>query len=324
MMPKLSFLQIARNKLVNLDVSQNLNIRSLQASEGTIKSVLLPDSEHAQGGSFNVAYNKIESLTIPASLQGSSLNFDNNHIQELNMLGNPSYLSLKNNQLESISLTTESQVRTVNLAGNKLKSAELSGLFDSVDLSNNELVSFSLSETTNISSLNLSNNLLEQFSAYGQLNGSLDLSSNLLTNLVIPEFQYSLFKFDVSDNPLGSITFEGGKYSNVILSDTELTQLDISKLEFISNLVIDRTDIASVDIPVTLRYLSADNVSITSLNISKGSALYNVSFQNNVLNSIYGLDNIDSRLLLNLTNTDVDEDLEATLKSMSNVILWGL
>ncbi|MCG7537085.1 hypothetical protein [Pseudoalteromonas sp. OOF1S-7] len=324
MMPKLKALNIRRNNLLFLDFSMHTTNINVYADTGTVKSLLLPDNSDISYSSFSFRNNAMERLTVPASLKNSYLDFDNNQISQLNVLGSPHSLSAQSNLLESISISADSEVWELNLANNKLTSAQLSGTFENVDLSHNQLTSFYLVQDAINGSLNLANNLLTDFTVEGEISSSINVSHNALEHLDLPKYNGFHDKLDVSHNPLKSINFNGGELSYLYLSDTDLTELDVSSFEVLSRVSIRRTKIASIDIPGMVREFWADEVPATSFTIPANSRVTSISFAKNVLNSVVGLDNLTQRISIYVDNTVIDEALIAELEAHPYVYLRGL
>ncbi|MCF2859227.1 hypothetical protein L1286_17220 [Pseudoalteromonas sp. SMS1] len=304
MMPRLKDLLASRTKLLHLDLSTNSQLYSVNVTQGSLKTILLPDSIEGSNARFMIRQNEIESLTIPENLKGIVIDASQNHINQLSVLGAPVRLSVNNNLLEEVSIHLDSRAYLIELKDNNISRADISGEIDTLDLSNNQLAAFSLPQDTAIRALNLAHNAIE--------------------NMTLPSLSYEMRHFNATHNPLKHIAFEGGKYGQISLSYTELTQLDLSNLAHISNLQITDTQIASLDLHATLHHLSADNVPLTSLAIPQGSRLSSMSFKNNKLNSMLGLENIERYFFFTLNGTEVDKDLEATLRSKSNIVLYGL
>ncbi|MDK1310522.1 PKD domain-containing protein [Pseudoalteromonas ardens] len=309
MMPKLRSLNIRNNNLLFLDFSMLTSNISVYADTGTVKSVLLPDSSDIGYTSFSFENNKIERLTVPASLKNSHLSFDNNQLSQLNVLGSPYSLSAQNNLLESISILADSEIWELNLANNKLTSALLYGKFENVDLSGNQLTAFELFHNTINRSLNLSSNLLTDFSVEDEVSSSINLSHNALVHLDLPKYDGFFASLDVSHNPLKHISFNGGELSRLYLSDTELTELDVSSFDSLFRVSVRRTNIASINIPNMVQEFWADEVPATSITISANSRIRRISFSYNVLHSIGGLDNLTQELSITARDTVINEAL---------------
>ncbi|MCF6441799.1 hypothetical protein L1077_20385 [Pseudoalteromonas luteoviolacea] len=323
MMPKLNNLNIRRNNLLFLDFSEHTGDIGVYAETGTVSSILLPDNQEIGFTDFSFRGNKIENLVVPAGFTGS-LDFDNNQLSQLTVLGSPYSLSAKNNLLESISISSGSEIQDLDLANNKLTSAQLSGKFESVDLSGNQLTVFHLFHNAINRSLSLANNQLSNFTAEGEISLSLNLSHNAFEHLDLPKYNGFGDKLDVSNNPLKSINFNGGDLYTLNLSDTELTELDLSSLSNLAELFINRTNISSIDIPERVRVFAANEVPATSFTIPVNSRVMSISFKKNLLNSIVGLDNLTQRVSMHASYTVVEEALLTELKAHPYVYLSGL
>ncbi|MBQ4878667.1 hypothetical protein J8M21_15735 [Pseudoalteromonas luteoviolacea] len=282
MMPKLQFLDLVKNSLTYLDLSQHQDLQSVSAWQGTLKSVLLPDNEDAFDGNFSLQANKIERLVIPANSNNTRIDVNNNLLTELIVLGTPSSVYAENNLLETVSIHYDSKVTSLSLSGNQLTQADISGEIVNLDLSDNQLTSFSIPEGAQFHNLNLSKNALNRLSGSGKLGSSLDVSN------------------------------------------TSLSELDLTPFGAITSLDISLTNIASIDIPATLSGLTARAIPMTELTIPANNNLRYLILESNTLSDLQGLENIDRFLNIYLSDSTIKRQLLDTLMETEKVNLYGL
>ncbi|KID55824.1 hypothetical protein JF50_15845 [Pseudoalteromonas luteoviolacea] len=322
-LPALQYLNAENNMFLSLDLSFQSEFRSLKANTGSIRSIILPDSEpNAYSGlKIELEDNALERLTIPTGLTKSTFNLDGNKLSTLQVLDSPESLSAANNQLRLVSINSSNRDAEINLINNQIEEIALSGTFKSVDLSNNSLTYFEINNSTDISYLNLANNSINNFKKLGQISMSLDLSNNALEALEFPDFNYVYFSLKVNDNPLKELSLLGGGYYDIDVSNTGLETLDLSKVSGLKKLNISNTQIAEFDIPNTLSEFFADSVPMTSFYLTEGLSLSRMYFRNNTLNDITGLDNGGYIGYIHVKNTQVDELLRLKLGVRSHPIL---
>ena len=184
------------------------------------------------------------------------LSFNNNPTKTLDLSKNPKLSSLTVNattaskyesQLESIDLSNNPELTYLSLQGNQ----NTAGKLTTVDLTAN----------TKLESLFLQYNALTE----------VKLGDNAITLLNVQNNQ--LATLDLTKLP---------KLKNLYASDNKLTALDFSALQAGGDINIYNNELTAVDIPVTVKTVSAQNNKITAVSLA-GVSGSNCKFENNCL-----------------------------------------
>lgn len=235
--------------LKNIDLSNNLALKSLQLSNNQLDGVIinLPALE-----SFDCDSNNLTNLVIESAANLMGISCSKNYLSEIDL---DSFTLLENidvssNRLSDVSFQNNSLLQKINCSNNLISSIHLGNLKDLsiLNVSNNFLSEIDIKNCTNVIELNLSKNKLSELNLSG----------------------------------LGRIT-------NIDCSDNELESLILPLSQFLQNLTITNNEITSLDLSnkIGLVELYAGNNLLSELNLNKSPNLERLYCQNNRLESLY-------------------------------------
>ncbi|MEC4087283.1 PKD domain-containing protein [Pseudoalteromonas rubra] len=308
---ELNSLTVWGASLTSLDISQNTQLTELNISRSQIQEVRGVSEAHA-----------LETLLA----DNSQLNYLDLspfiHLKELNIRGT---------QVAALDLTFATSLTKLEASDSALASLTLNGESNITDLTikNVPLTQLNTQFMKNLRSLDATQSMLSSIDL--SLNSELytiKLADAQLTNVIIPQEGGNISDLYLSNNPLTEFTVNTGVINRLYLDGTALTSLDLTALKYIDTLDISNSHITQTVLSSVLRRLEADKVPMTEITIPDNSKLTHLSFKDNTLNAIHGLDALNSRdrwldLYLYLYGTQVDETLLQRLKSMDSVKVIG-
>jgi len=229
---KISDLRVDNNKLTNLDLSSNTRLYLIYAFDNELATVNL--TKNTQLTNLMIYNNKLTSLDINSNILLTNLICDTNRLTDLDISNNVNleYLDVSRNFLTALDVAKHTSLLHLSCNNNQLTNlnTENNTILQLLSCYENSLVSINISNNLNLEFLDIgANNLSEidikqhiklvQFYCYVNQIKSLDLSQNtLLSSFLCMKNQ--LTSLDVSHNP-ELIWFD--------CSDNEITSLDISK-----------------------------------------------------------------------------------------------
>lgn len=253
---------ITNNQLIkSIDVSQNLNLTSL-----------------------NCGFNNLSSIDVTKNLELITLNCESNLLQSIDLTQNPylENLNITYNSIQSLDLSENGNLKELYCAAN-----DFSGSINLI--ANNELLRLNVSQN-NLSSLNLNYTpVLEELYCSENNITSLDFSSiNTLTNVNFIYNPISTVDFS-GNNPnllelvcgenhtLSSLTLGSKSYLTYLDSENtpNLTQLDVSGCTALETLILNGNfSLGNLNVTNTiLERLDATSTILQSLNLTGQSNL---------------------------------------------------
>ena len=221
-------LNLDDNKLVNVDLSKNVNLEILQLGISQISNLDLSNNLELKklilGRIFSnysqESFSNISSIDLSNNLKLEEIAINNSLLENITLGDKPKLINLflENCKLSEIDLTKAPSLTQTYLSRNQLETIDLSKneLLERLMISYNKLTNITLDKNTNLTSLGLENNKLKNIDLSKNINLSwLNISSNELTNI------------DLSKNVLLETLYV---YSN------KLTNIDLSKNINLTNL----------------------------------------------------------------------------------------
>jgi Leucine-rich repeat (LRR) protein len=265
----LKMLNCSNNQISSLDISQNMLLEEIIASDNFLSSINV--SQNSKLKKINLSSNEINDIDVSNNIILEDLSISLNNLTGLDVSTNSSlkYLSCYSNLIEDINLLNNSHLKTLYIDFNNLTELNLS--------QNDDLRTLTCS-TNNLNELLVQSNT--------ELN-YLDCRNNNITNLQIST-NSDLKRLFVSNNNLNEIDLSNapelilfyGRYNN-------LTDLDISGNPLLKWIRCEGNNLSSVD------FRNGNNSNITEF----------VMTQNTSLNCIF----VDDAQASFLQNWDIDD-----------------
>lgn len=164
----LSTLVCRCNKIVTMDLSQNISLKEVYAYDNDLQSIDVSgckDLEYLHVGSDGLCLkNRISNLDISNNEHLKTLICDNNLLEELDVSNNPELevLECQSNQISEIDFSSNANIRVLELWGNQLTQLNVSkcSFLATLDFSLNEICEIYLRNNKNLRELDVSRNPL--------------------------------------------------------------------------------------------------------------------------------------------------------------------
>lgn len=290
---KLTHLDCAKNPLTNLVLPENNIIESLDCSNTLLRKVDFSDMPNLE--ELRVSENRLYSLDLSSSTKLRTLVASFNELEQIDLTNCEQLeeLYLGYNNLTEIDLSNNKAIKHVSVSHNKLRVFDATNLHDAeyiqvpwneitdlrldnpvcVELlaGNNKLTDIDLSKVPNVTALELTVNNLT----------SLDLSENIcLKQVFVTSNRIADVKFP--DQPIGSLAlFSAG--------DNRISELDYSKMPYVSELVLSRNKLSgTVDLSSlgSLSYVNLSTNAVEKLRFADSAPLSAVYVQYNKLSTL--------------------------------------
>ena len=308
----LTDLDLSRNNLTSLDVSNNTVLTSLDVGSNQLTS--LDVSNNTMLTSLDVSSNQLTSLDISNNTALTMLYVGSNQLTSLDLSNNTALTNLfiGMNQLTSLDLSNNTALTKLNVGDNQLTSLDVSNntaltelrILDSrltsLDVSNNTALTELRANNNQLTSLDVSHNTKLTILSITQTQlTSLDVSNNTaLTELHV--YNNQLTSLDVSnntaltylianDNQLISLNVSGAiALTDLRVANNQFTSLDASGATALTKLYIYNNQLASLDISnnTALAELYIDDNQLASLDVSNNTALTSLNAHRNQLTSL--------------------------------------
>lgn len=284
----LDFVDLSKNELSQLDVSNNVLLEQLWLD-----------------------HNNLESLDVTQLDLLEELFLDDNGISQLDVSNNLALkrLELENNNLENIDLSALTDLRRLYINNNNLSQ---------VDFSNNSDLLYLQCNSNNLNNLDVSNSENLSYLAFNDNSvASIDLAQN-------PELMSldaslnELNQIDLSHNPdLDNLNLQGNSIEAVDLSantalrtlyvgNDELSTIDLSNNLDLEVLGFETESMNSIDFSenINLKLLTISGESINSIDLSNNTQLFFISINSSSLTDLDLSNNVNlySVELLDLPN----------------------
>ncbi|MFC7443644.1 DUF7619 domain-containing protein [Mesoflavibacter profundi] len=280
----LTNLQVRSNNLVNLDVSNNMQLFNLDCS-----------------------YNQITNLTLGNNLNLKKIFCNNNMLSSIDLTSviNLEELTIYANSLTSLNVSNNSNLKDLTAYGNSLNSINLNGAsaIEYLSVSDNQLSSLDLSSNVNLIEMNCNFNLLTAIN-FGNLSQLtyLNVSNNLLQNLNINNL----------------IVLE-----DLYATNNQLNFLDVSGNNFLDRLFLNYNSFSDINSIInntnSITLLNVSDNQIVSLDVTGNSSITKLYLNNNLLNDFTSNNTVEWLELKN--NQFVSLDLSENNESLSRIVL---
>ncbi|WP_158837421.1 T9SS type A sorting domain-containing protein [Polaribacter sp. L3A8] len=337
-------LDASNNELLSLDISGNVNIQKIDINDASLytggnKLTELDVSNNLELTTLNCSANNITNLDVSKNTKMISLSCAYNPLQNLNVKNgnnkNFTFFSSYWSQVSCIKVddaewsSTNWSARTTNsgfsefcsdggntkINDNNLEQAlidlghdsigELDGFVPTeeivnitdLDLSNRNIKHIAgLKAFTSLKNLNLSNNIMDyecqvQMSLYfnSYIIEKLDVSNNLLTGCFKVSGWANLKEFNCANNQLSSILLqEDSNLEKLTCNNNLLTAIDVSKTYKLETLSISDNPISQLNITnnTELKTLDVSNCGLNNINTTNNTKLESFYLNNNSIDII--------------------------------------
>jgi Leucine-rich repeat (LRR) protein len=300
-------LDVAGNKLTNLNLTSNTQLRTLDCYNNLITAINLTGLTNLL--SLNVSANMLTSLNTSIFPNLTALYcYSNSNLSTLNLLSNTQLKSLncRYNNMSNLNLTNNTLLLDVDCSHNLLTNLNLStntsstyidcsyNLFSTINVSNNNQLRYLYCQNNQLTTLNLTTNTLLS---------TLNCKSNQLTTLNLTT-NTALNNLDCGFNQINSLvlnaatTLQQFSFGSNLITSLNLTNYNslqtftcdsnpITSLVFGNN-----TQLSSVSIiNTTLETLDFSQTSVTKLICNNNPNLYYINLKNTIVSDEYYFDN---------------------------------
>ena len=339
---KLEFLQtldVSYNLIENIDISnlKTSNLRELYANDNKLLEIKFSNDRlmllwdvKLQNNSLtnidlshlsflkyiNLCSNKINELDVSKNKSLVDLWISNNQIKKLDISKNTKleWLWADINEISQIDLSNNTELNFLSLRNNKISSIDTSNnlLLNQIDISNS--VSKNLNKNS-VKNLNLKNNKILY---------SINAANVGLEEIIFPEidldFAYNYSQENITFQEFVDINMWG---LEVNLSSNKLTNIDLSTLPTLEELMLGGNDITELDVSKNfklkvLSYGFNSKAGLTSIDVTNNTLLEKLDLQNNKLVTI-DLNKNTNLLKLNLYGNKL-----ANIDLSNNILLEEL
>ena len=281
---ELQMLNCSKQALPVLDITELQNLKSLQANDSRIQTLMLP--RKASGLiHIDVSSNKITDLSVISNYgQLQLLDVSGNQLVELDVsqLKELTSLNVSSNALKSLDLSANSKLQILMCSSMKSMTALDVATTDTVDhrsltmlnCTGSSLDTLDVSGDSGLEVLDASDNAIVNFDMSGATAlKNLDLRKNKLTQLDVTE-QTELMTLDASENSaIESVDVTKNTQLQVLaLSALALRSMDVTKNTELVSLNLSKNQMSTIDI--------SNNIKLSTLNLSDNQLL-NINLENN-------------------------------------------
>lgn len=354
------------NKITSLDLSKNIAITSLDCSYNYGLNTLDVSKNVALTSLKSNGNSKLTTFDVSKNLALTDLECNNVNLKTLDVSTNTSLLTLRcnNNQLTNLDVSKNTALKVLNFYSNQLSAIDVSMnvALDTLSCNSNKLVTLDVSKNINLKRLDCSNNKLTSLNlkngnnsnleiinsisrfnynpdlfciqvdnkAYSDANWSMmkDATANYSDNcppqniLISSEFEDKLIALGIDkDGKNGSIvSAEILNVKSIDITNSSIT--DLSGIEYFINLetlICKGNLLSTIDLSknTALKYLDCSNNPLTTLDVSKNILLVELYCDNvvTITNKTITAKNTSTN---RLTALDLSNNLFLTKLSCSN------
>ncbi len=255
---------------------------------------------------LEVWFSNLTTVDISANTTLTYLDIRGNSLNSLDVSANTAleYLNCQDNNLNSLSVGVNTALTTLTFSGNNVNTIDVSAntllevlgcasnSMNTLDVSMNTALTRLICNNNNLTTLNLANNTnLDTLFCYG----------NGMTTLTLPNTN-TLTRLDCYNNSLSGM-LDVSNFTNLSIlwcyNNNLSGTLDLTNNTLLTNVDIGDNNFSAVNMPNdadTLTRLFADNLNITSLDVSNNNVLERLFIPNNTLLTSVTLPNSNATL----------------------------
>lgn len=258
---KLKWLRVGYgdNSLESLDVSQNLELETLQLFYCDLPSIDVSSNINLK--SLDIWGNPITSLDVSNNPNLVRLDIIDAHLTSIDVSKNPLLEELRcggGSKLTSLDVSKNKRLISLLVSGNDLSSIDVSVNTDleELDISGNQITSLDVSRNIRLKELDVDENPLS----------AIDVTNNIAL-ITLSCYNTNLTSLDISNNT---------QLEELRCNHNQLTSLDISKQTELKDLVCSENALKSLDVSKnkSLRTLFCAQNQLTSLDVSSNPDIY--------------------------------------------------
>ena len=244
-----SFWGFSFGELLNIDLSQNINLQHLDVGENKISNLDL--SQNTSLTYLNCYNNDLSSLDLTQNILLNELDCSS----DMSSSFPGQFPQINGNEISSLDLSQNTLLETLNCSGNKISSLDLTlNIFlETLNCSENELLDIDLSQNNLLTNLNCSSN---QFSY-------LNISQNI-----------NLIDLNCNNNQLSFLDLQQNTLlTNLNCSSNQIAYLDVDQDTSLTNLNCNGNNLSSLDVNQNhnLTYLFCSNNNLLNLDLRNGN-----------------------------------------------------
>ena len=287
-------------KISTLNVSKNTKLKNLDVSSNALTA--LDVSNNLELESLNFGTNKLTTIDVSKNTKLKTLKFESNQLTSITITNNKDLVdfSCYNNKITNLDVTQNPLLTDLNFAFNPVTT---------IDLSNNKLLKNLSCQGTKLTGLNISKNTsLELLRTYSNTSlGALDVTNQ--PNLKVLEcYENKLTTLDLSKNPL---------LTSLYCYRNDLKELNLSNNKELVYLDCLSNGLASLDLSQNAKLLTleAHYNNLTKLHVSKNPLLTRITIGNNPISSLDLSNNLklESLSAQSISIKNLDLSKQATL-----------
>ena len=292
---KLTLLSLVDNKLIDVDISNNLNLTSLDLSKNAIDYINL--SKNVKLERVNLASNYLEELDISSLNKLKIINLTRNSIAGINFDNNLNLeeIRLYDNNISKIDVSKLSKLVVLDLSRNNLSEINLQNkpLLVMLNISHNKISSINLSFLPKIEYLSAGINLMDE----------IDVSQNINLEKL---YLYNDMEFCtlMSCSKSSNYSNGGGGSSWATKGKVLIKRLDLTNNINLLELNACNNDLHEIDLTHNqlLRELNLGSNKLTSIDLSHNINLKYLDLGKGEANYGYGLGKGNQLTTIDLTN----------------------
>lgn len=291
----LEFLNISSNHIEIVNIGENNVLESIYASNNKLRSIDISKNKAIK--TINIAQNYLTKLDLRQNIALSEININNNLISAIDLNQNTllKQIDCYNNRLTRIDISNNAVLQKLYCSNNlllvlNLRNGNMSNL-TSMDVSNNPDLA-----CIEVDDVSLANDYVSQYIWHKDVTANFNLSCPSPELVDIPDFNFKIF---LLDSPEININNDG-----------EIQRWEAEAVvELIDCRNLNITNLKGIEAFINLKKLSCFGNDLTSIDLSKNTALTHLLCHNNQITNI----DLSKNFLL--------EDLEIGNNKLSNIDL---
>ena len=280
-----------RNKLISIDVSNNVNLRRLVVCDNQLSTIDVSNNVNLER--LEVNNNQLSTIDVSNNVNLRWLEVCDNQLSTINLsnIVNLERLEVNNNQLSTIDVSNNVNLERLEVRSNQLTTIDVSNNVNlsSLSVSNNQLTTIDVSNNVNLRWLGVWDNQLTTIDVSNNVNLSvLSVDNNQLTAIDVSN-NVNLSSLSVSNNQLTTIDVTNKiNLMRLEVNNNQLTAIDISNNVDLVELNVSNNQLSTIDVSnnVNLKWLKGCNNQLTAIDISKNVDLIELEVSNNQLATI--------------------------------------
>lgn len=294
--PNIEYINCGENNIIKLDVTNQINLKSLDCRCNQIKELTVSDCPDLED---LICYdNLLSQIDVTKNTKLKSLSCSGNQIKTLvtkNCL-DLKHLSCNNNQISQLEISTNSKLVSLGCGSNQITILNVNNCPDLESLScdNNQISKLNVTKNAKLKELICHNNQITTLDVTNCPNLEHLLCSDNKISVIDVTNNRNLIEFRMDNNSLTNIDVTNNINLTVLSSSNNpLSSIDVSKNILLEELVLGGNQYAVIDVSeldltnnTKLKYLICSFCQIESLDLSNNKLLETVWCHNNRLSSL--------------------------------------